>query len=339
MRIATWNVEWFANLFDRQNRLLLDDGPSGREGVSRATQIEAIAKVMAAIDADLLLVIEAPNSGHSQSSGAALATFAQTFDLRQKTPLEGFANPTHQEITLLYDPFACTARHDPQGGGDGDEVPRFDGVLRIDLDIDERHETVSFSKPPLEAEIVTAAGTMFRLIGVHVKSKAPHGATSKADAVRLQIENRRKQLAQCIWIRRRVDAHLAAGDSLIVLGDFNDGPGLDEYEHLFGHSGVEVVSGVGGDPDSRLYDPNAAVATAPRPAIRPASSRFFLPAHNSYLNAMLDYVMVSPDLRPKAQRWQIWHPFDNPVCYGDAELREALLQASDHFPVTLDIDI
>ncbi len=40
------------------------------------------------------------------------------------------------------------------------------------------------------------------------------------------IENRRKQLAQCVWLRQRVAGHLQAGDSLIVLGDFNDGPGL-----------------------------------------------------------------------------------------------------------------
>jgi hypothetical protein len=26
------------------------------------------------------------------------------------------------------------------------------------------------------------------------------------------IANRRKQLAQCIWLRRRIEAHLAAGD-------------------------------------------------------------------------------------------------------------------------------
>jgi hypothetical protein len=44
-----------------------------------------------------------------------------------------------------------------------------------------------------------------------------------------------------------------------------------------------------------------------------------------------------PALRPAARRWRIWHPFDDPACWRDHELRDALLDASDHFPVTLDL--
>jgi exonuclease III len=53
----------------------------------------------------------------------------------------------------------------------------------------------------------------------------------------------------------------------------------------------------------------------------------------------LDYIMVTPALRARNPQWQIWHPFDHPTCYENAQLREALLLASDHFPVTLDIDL
>jgi endonuclease/exonuclease/phosphatase family metal-dependent hydrolase len=49
--------------------------------------------------------------------------------------------------------------------------------------------------------------------------------------------------------------------------------------------------------------------------------------------------MVSPSLRAHHPRWRIWHPFDDPACWKDASLRDALLHASDHFPVTLDIDL
>ena len=37
--------------------------------------------------------------------------------------------------------------------------------------------------------------------------------------------------------------------------------------------------------------------------------------------------------------WRICHPFDDARCWRIEELRSALLTASDHFPVTLDIDI
>ena len=131
-----------------------------------------------------------------------------------------------------------SAKHDPIGDPVGKkgsrDAPRFDGAFRLDLDTDAAPDVVTWSKPPLEIAVTLSTGKVLRLIGVHAKSKAPHGAKNDAEAIRISIENRRKQLAQCIWLRQRVDTHLAAGEDLIVLGDFNDGPGLDEYEKLFG---------------------------------------------------------------------------------------------------------
>lgn len=338
MRIATYNVEWFANLFDDRDHLIMDDGWSGRENVTRIQQVEALAKVFSVLDADAIMVVEAPNSGKKQSSTRALEGFARSFDLRQKKAMIGFANETHQEITLLYDPAVLHAGHDPKGNEQG-AAPRFDGVLHMDLDVDGIQETIRFSKPPLEVELTPHGRDPIRLIGVHVKSKIPHGAKNLAEQMRLSVTNRRKQLAQCIWIRRRVDEHLAAGDPVIVLGDLNDGPGLDEYENLFGHSGLETVLGCDRPLKEQLYDPAAILAMSPRAKLRPSSSRFFLRKEDRFLNALLDYILVSPDLRKKAKKWEIWHPFDNPRCYADPELRAALLNASDHFPVMLDIDI
>lgn len=71
----------------------------------------------------------------------------------------------------------------------------------------------------------------------------------------------------------------------------------------------------------------------------PASARFWIADRNRWMQTLLDYVMVSPDLRGKAHDWRIWHPFDDPVCYRTPELREALLTASDHFPVSVELDI
>lgn len=49
--------------------------------------------------------------------------------------------------------------------------------------------------------------------------------------------------------------------------------------------------------------------------------------------------MVSPDLMAKRPKWQIWHPFDHLECFARPVLRDALLDASDHLPVVLDIDL
>ncbi|SLN39365.1 Endonuclease/Exonuclease/phosphatase family protein [Pseudoruegeria aquimaris] len=339
MRIATYNIEWFTNLFDDDDRPLADDGWSARRDVTRAQQLEALGIVFTALDADAVMIVEAPDTNRSRSTVAALENFAALYDLRTRRALTGFTNDTQQELALLFDPTALTARHDPQSGLEAQRgwVPRFDGEFPLDLDVDSAPETIRFSKPPLEIAATSAAGVDFRMIGVHLKSKAPHGARTRDEVIRISIANRRKQLAQAVWLRRRIEAHLAAGDPLIVMGDLNDGPGLDEYEKLFGRSGVEIVMGEEDGP--QLYDPHARQASTQKMGAQPATSRFYIAEEKRYLSALLDYILVSPDLRARNPRWRIWHPFDDPVCYGTPELRQALLTASDHYPVTLDIDL
>ncbi len=332
MRIATYNVEWFNNLFDNNGVLIADDGWSGRWDVTRAQQTDALGAVFTAMDADAVMVIEAPDSSRKRDGALALTAFAKHFGLRTRAAIVGFRNDTQQEIALLYDPDVMAAVHDPQGD---DVIPSFDAKFKMDIDVDAAPDAIRWSKPPLEVAVTTPSGPL-RLIGVHAKSKAPHGARDDAAATRISIENRRKQLAQCIWLRRRVEQHLTAGDDLIVLGDFNDGPGLDEYEKLFGRSGVEIVLGEG--DGTQLFDPHARMALGRRLGAMPVTARFKRKGE-PYLQALLDYIMVSPGLRAKGPRWQIWHPFDHPDCYANPDLRDALLLASDHFPVVLDIDL
>jgi hypothetical protein len=41
-----------------------------------------------------------------------------------------------------------------------------------------------------------------------LKSKAAHGARNRDEVMRFSIANRRKQLAQAIWLRQRITDHL-----------------------------------------------------------------------------------------------------------------------------------
>ncbi len=337
MRIATYNVEWFTELFNNAGDLQLDRRWSGRQNVKREDQLDALGIVFTALDADAIMIIEAPDDNRRRSSVIALENFAEQYELRARKALIGFPNTTQQEIVLLYDPDVMDAWHDPLGEPNSDLNPRFDGEFHIDLNVDAEPEHVTWSKPPLEAGIRTKSGVDLRMIGVHAKSKAPHGAQNPHQAMRIGIQNRRKQLAQCLWLRQRINQHLDVGENLIVMGDFNDGPGLDEYEKLFGRSSIEIVIGEG--DQTRLYDPHARLALNQRMGAMPTTARFRVGPDGHYLCALLDYVMISPELMDKNPRWRIWHPFDNSVCYSTPELREALLTASDHFPVSLDIDL
>ncbi|SDY61094.1 Endonuclease/Exonuclease/phosphatase family protein [Jannaschia faecimaris] len=326
-RFATWNVEWFNRLFHDDDTIDHTTAAFSRYKVTKARQLDAIGKVMRAVDADAMLVIEAPDDTRDRSTRVALERFADWAGLRTSRAVLGFSNATGQEIALMYDPARVIPRHKP---GESDDAPRFDRTLGMDLDTDLRAERLVWSKPPLELDLETPAGPL-HLIGVHAKSKAAHGATDAQDALRINILNRRKQLAQCIWLRRRVDQRLAEGRDLIVAGDFNDGPGLDRFETLFGRSGVEIVLG---DGANALWDPNA---KPPRlGAAVPSTARFWDNRNKRYLNALIDFAMVSQSLRDRAQ-WTILHPFDAPQAAEDVALRNALLDASDHFPVVLDL--
>ena len=341
LRLATYNVEWFNALFDDRGRMLEDREPSSRYKLSRGEQLAALGVVFSALDADGITIIEAPDTNGKRSTVTALETFAHAAGLRARKALIGYPSETEQEIAFLYDPDILTAHHDPIGmpatSHGSHDAPRFDTTFRYDLDADNISETIRFSKPPLELAITTRTGTRLRLIGVHAKSKNPYGAVGREAQMRLSIENRRKQLAQCLWLRQRVDGHLAASDSLVVMGDFNDGPGIDEFEKLFGHSGVEIVLGTMPDPLQQLTDPHASMALQSRIGLTPTSARFYLAPQKRYFEALLDFIMVSPDLAAKGPDWRIWHPFNDPRIADIPELREALLQASDHFPVTIDL--
>ncbi len=181
LRLATWNVEWFNALFDDRGRMLADDRPSGRYGVTRGEQLGALGIVFSAMDADAVMVIEAPDTNSRRTTVTALQGFARHFGLRASRALHGFTSETEQEIALLYDPARLSVRHDPRGhvnGKGGRHVaptPRFDGAFRYDLDTDTAPEMIRFSKPPLEVQAKGPDGLAFRLIGVHAKSKAPHG--------------------------------------------------------------------------------------------------------------------------------------------------------------------
>ncbi|MEM1420810.1 MAG: endonuclease/exonuclease/phosphatase family protein [Pseudomonadota bacterium] len=365
LRLATYNVEWFTHLFDRNDRLKYDDKWSARYNVTRAQQADAIAQVLKAVDADLFLITEAPNDGvkSKRSTVQALTHFAGVYRLRQRAALIGFPSPTFQEIALLFDPDRIAARHDPIGefvsAEAADRVepfhrsdaavwgqvfpgaPRFDGVFPWDIDkptagSPPQREINVFSKPPLEAIVTDIdAARSFRLIGVHMKSKNgkpkrdnEEQADDAAEDDSAALAIRRKHLGQSIWLRARIAEHLAAGDDVVALGDFNDGPGLDDFERQLGQSGLDLIIGDDADNAHRL-------AVAPGPA-RP-TTRYWRQDVRAYAEAAIDHILLSAGIADCTDpEWRTWRP-DDPTRRLSAELSQALETASDHFPVSVDL--
>ena len=332
MRIATYNIEWFDALFDRNANPLIDQKWSSRYNVTRADQWHAVGQVMRAIDADCILVVEAPNHKTGRSTVDMLERFADEFGLRAAQAALGFTNDTQQELAFLFDLHRCSIRHVPMSAPD---FPRFDGTYAIDLDVDAVTDPIRFSEPPFEAELVCHNGRRITLIGAHLKSKAPHGAKSKDEAMLISIANRRKQLAQALWIRGRVDQVLDEGAEVIVLGDLNDGPGLDVYEELFARSSVEIIMGQSQEPAKQLFDPHA-MQMIEKTGANPFSARFYHARDGVPLDALLDYILVGPSFGKQANNWRIWNPHSDPKLRANSSLQQALITASDHFPITFD---
>ena len=94
-----------------------------------------------------------------------------------------------------------------------------------------------------------------------------------------------------------------------------------------------------GEPERILRNPHARRGKPPYGA-RPSTARFYNRETKAFMNALIDFIMISPKFAQEAKPdWRIWHPFDDEVSYSDAGFRQDLLDASDHFPVSVDLKL
>ncbi|MFV0410322.1 MAG: endonuclease/exonuclease/phosphatase family protein [Paracoccus sp. (in: a-proteobacteria)] len=379
-RFATWNIEHFNALFDTDdNASPPKPEEETRYNVTAQEQIDAAAHVIKTLDPDMLLVIEGPGTSANgrRSTVTALQNFAEKYTLRCSAASIGFNSRGQQEIALMYDPAKVTVAHEPSGAplamtldqldelGDTERIaqlplalntltgrkispaPRFDTVYPFDSEDDRLLELYRFTRPPYEARIGLLQNgeekTFFRMIGAHVKSK---GVYDVSDELRNEIKNlanRRRILAECTWIRQRVQEYIDAGESILVAGDFNDGPGLDYHERSFGRSGVELVAGVLETPDRILWTNTLKPTWSGSKGWCPSTASFYQRDSGKFFNALIDFILVSQDLYYMGTNgtasWQIWNPFASSDISEDVALYNALKDASDHFPVTFDFEL
>ena len=104
--------------------------------------------------------------------------------------------------------------------------------------------------------------------------------------------NRLKIFAECTWIRRRVDEFLDKDQDVVVMGDINDGPGMDFYEMRFGRSGVEIIMG-------NLYEPNripknlVGMPEWNKYGWNPSTVSFRDRITETYINVLIDHILIS----------------------------------------------
>jgi len=337
IKVCTYNVEWFDHLFDNQNQVISFQ-PENTKNKKLKKQFDGLGTIFQTIDADIYGIVEAPNttvSTGNQSSITKLKNFLQHFNLNKYEIITGIISAGSQELALIYDKNKFDVHHS-KGGSNTKKNPPFDKIFEFDSEGDGIKEIYKFYRPPLEVEITEKqSGKNFYIILAHTKSK---GIFSAVDMVRWEKENqrnRRKLFAECSWIRRRVDDWLNKNRELIVMGDMNDGPGMDYYEAQFGRSAVEIIMGDIFEPDKILRN------YCGRPkwgkyGWEPSSTRFKDRFTESYINAWIDHILMSPGLNYTNGSYKIWNPYH----LDEAKpIKTSLLDASDHFPVSVEFTL
>jgi len=331
LRICSYNIEWFNHLFSTDNSL--------KNGQKERERLTAIKNVLSSIDSDFVGIVEAPNTtkDRQQSTIKKLENFAQFASLRTRKALIGFISKGEQEIAALYDPNKLTVSHDPGGDANLEKNPPFNGRFYFDTDDDRIQEVYEHYRPPLEAHVrVNGTSTEFNVIIAHTKTKGIFSSMDILHWERESMRNRLKLCAECEWIRRRVDEWLDATRDVIVMGDFNDGAGMDFYERRLGRSAMEIVVGDIFNPEKILRSFKSKPKWT-KDGWKPSSTRFKDRVTEDYVNVLIDHILVSYNFPGEdSATYRIWNPFED----EDAEtLQDDLLKASDHFPVTLDLNL
>lgn len=270
MRMAVWNMEWLNRLFTGgdDSRFKPDDAtPDSRSRVTVGERKAGLVQGLAALDADLVVVVEGPNATaelqllFDELAPGTWTCFAQRSlspngpgraDVFSSAQCVGLAVRTDRG-TFADPPMRVFDAMDPGSGA----VHAASEPFFHDTGADKVPEWYRFERRPAYAELTFADGAACRVMGLHLKSKGIFSAYEWSRWWAMADANRERLLAQCRRLREAfLDPYLRAAETaaipLIVCGDINDGPGFDTSEMRLKASGIETLMGTVWKPDLTL---------------------------------------------------------------------------------------
>ena len=332
IRIATWNIEHFNRYFNDDNTL-----KTTQDAIEKFTSISEILNNH--LKADIVGIVEAPNTTTTtgnQNGVTKLKNFARDYNLKTTEAKQGFVSRGTQELIFLYDPTKMAVSHRATGSTSSTTTnPKFDSEFHFDADDDNIKEIYEHYRPPFEAK-VTINGEDYWFMLVHAKSKGIFNSVDQVNLERVSRRNRLKLFGECSWIRQRIDKWLKEGKKVIVMGDINDGPGMDVYEARYGRSAVEIVMGDLFAPDKILQNHLGRPKYGTR-GWEPASARFKDRITEDYINVLIDHILVSQNVNTVQDSARVWNPYQASTNDPIKNLGSLFKKASDHFPVSLDL--
>lgn len=337
LRVASANLEWMNYWFTNDSDpvawrpTFVQDGQTN----NTAQTAQRAAAMIKAIDPDILGVQEGP------SREGELALFIQDY-------LPGYQfflsdSGGQQRVALLYKPQAVTsaslAPHPSVSGLIDPWEADVDGDMHLEPDY-------RFTRTPLVINLQLGTHQL-QIIVMHTKSSfVNNGAAmwsnpaTRQDYVVAALKARRRNGTEGMRVREYLDARLQADGqvAIIVLGDLNDGPGLDYFEKRYlAHSVTDIILGSAFQPEWIFQHAQHDVPAAAR--YTAVFDDFVENVHNRKL--LLDHILVSPGLltstglRKVANSGTIHHVEYNAQITSSGARREN--RPSDHRPVSVQL--
>jgi predicted extracellular nuclease len=255
LRIATANLEWMNYWFTN------DSDPVGWKTTftqdghpnSTAETAQRAAAMIRAIDPDVLGVEEGP----SREGEMALFIQDRLSDAAGQPLYRFFLSDSggQQRVALLYKPGSVTsaslAPHPSITGLIDPWEADVDGDMRLEPDY-------QFARNPLVVDLKLGTHPL-QVIVAHTKSSFVnngasmwHNPATRQDYVVAALKARRRNATEAMRIREYLDARLSSSvhADVIVLGDLNDGPGLDYFEKRYlAHNVTDILLGSAYQPE------------------------------------------------------------------------------------------
>jgi endonuclease/exonuclease/phosphatase family metal-dependent hydrolase len=335
--IATINGEWMNDWFapDRM------DGAAWRptfvrDGVECDTEQAAglLAGLIADLDADVVALQEAP------SRAAELALFLDTHLAGRYRFLLGDSGGS-QKLALLART-AVEAELVPPAGLAGLIEPWL-----ADVDGDGLVNEYEFTRDPLVCRL-TLDGNPLTIVVAHLKSNFINRGEQmwrdparRIEFVRSALQNRRRIANEGMRMRQYLDASLDEDPdaAIVVLGDFNDGPGRDLFEQQYlAHNVTDLLVGSSYRPETLF---GHALVDVPADLRYSAVFDDFV-TEEPQKRILLDHIILSPAMasgagvRKTPGSGRIEHDAWAARRVGTGERRDE--RATDHRPATVAVE-
>ena len=153
--LAVYNVKWMKDLFHSDGTPKKNDGECP-EDERAAQRSHHLAQVIAKVDADILCIVEGPDTlvDGSKTASDQLEKWCRAYELCDDyRAIHGYPSPGQQELCALYKRSTIACQHYPEGD---DKKNPFNRPFLVDTTDDLIREQYQHYRPPFEISVKTA---------------------------------------------------------------------------------------------------------------------------------------------------------------------------------------